>query len=220
MSKALEWDNVGERFYETGVDKGVLYLLDETKKYSKGVAWNGIKSVNESRTGGEETPLYADNIKYASLYSVEKYGATLAAYMYPDEFAECDGSAELTEGVYLGQQARRTFGLCYRTLVGNDTPTEADDSYKLHLVYGCMAAPSEKNHETVNESPAAMDMSWTITTVPVKVAGFKPTSAIEIDSRKVKPESMKKLEDILYGSETADARLPMPDEIKQILTAV
>lgn len=217
MSKKLEWDVTGERYFETGVDHAVLYPYDREKGYTPGVVWNGMKSLNESPSGGEETALHADNIKYASLFSAEQYGATIGAYTYPDEFAACDGSAEFAPGVRIGQQARKTFGLCYRTLVGNDTPTEDDDAYKLHLVYGCMAQPSEQSHETVNDSPDAMDFSWEIKTVPVKADGFKPTSTLVFDSRNVPEKAMAALEKVLYGSDEADASLPLPDEIKKIM---
>lgn len=197
----LTWDNTGERFYETGVKNGVLYPIQSDGKYSKGVAWNGLTAVTESPSGAEATPLYADDIKYLNLISNEEFGATIEAYTYPDEFAECDGSAALTKGVMLGQQKRKTFGLCYRTSVGNDVDG-SDYGYKLHLIYGCLAAPSEKAYATINDSPEAITFSWEISTTPVNVDGFKPTSQIIIDSTKLDETGKTKLtslEDILYG---------------------
>lgn len=218
MSKIV-WDKIGERFYETGVDRGVLYVQDEQGNYPKGVAWNGLIGVTESPTGAEPTPLYADNIKYLNLISVEEFEASIEAYTYPEEFEECDGSAELVPGVTIGQQPRKTFGLCYRTKLGNDL--EGDDyGYKLHLIYGAKAAPSEKGYETINDSPDAITFSWDITTTPVPVTGFKPTSTLVIDSTKVDPEKLAALEEILYGSEEEDARLPLPDEVLTIINAI
>lgn len=219
MSKALVWDETGKRFYETGVDHCVLYPLSDEGEYKPGVAWNGITNISESPSGADENALYADNIKYASLRSAEEFGATVEAYMYPDEFAACDGSAELTKGVYVGQQARKTFGLCYRTKIGNDTSSENDDGYKLHLVYGCSAAPSEKSYDTVNDSPDAITLSWELTTTPVNVAGMKSTSCITINSLKADKTKLAALEKILYGSEQEDPRMPLPDEIKTLTTA-
>ncbi len=217
MSKKLEWDKTGERFYETGCDRGVLYPFDTENGYTPGVAWNGLTNVSESPSGADETPLHADNIKYASLFSAEEYAAKIEAYMYPPEFEECDGSAALMPGVHIRQQRRKSFGFCFRTLKGNDTPTEADDGYVLHLVYGCMAKPSERSHDTVNNSPDAVKMSWDISTVPVHVDGFKPTSVLEIDSMTLDAKKLAALEKVLYGSDEADARLPLPDEVKTIL---
>lgn len=217
MPERIKWDKTGERKYETGVDHGVFYPFSQTKGYTPGTPWNGLTNVTENPSGGEETPLYADNIKYASLYSAEEYGVKIEAYTYPDEFAECDGSAAFVEGVRIRQQKRKSFGLCYRTLNGNDTPDDDDDGYTLHLVYGCMATPSERSHDTQNSSPDAVKMSWDVKTVPVSVEGFKPTSVMEIDSRTIGAEKLKKLEDVLYGSETADAKLPTPDEVKALL---
>ena len=209
MSK-LQWDMTGERLYETGVQKGVLYLLGEDGKYSNGVAWNGLTAVTESPSGAEATPLYADDIKYLNLMSAEEFGCTIEAYMYPDEFMECDGSASLAEGIFVGQQPRKTFGLCYRTTVGNDVKSN-DFGYKLHIVYGCLAAPSEKAYATVNDSPEAITFSWEVSTTPVEVTGFKPTATVVIDSNKCK--NMAALEDALYGTAEKEAYLPLPAEI-------
>jgi hypothetical protein len=214
MSK-LVWDNTGERFYETGVSKGVLYPYDaKTKTYPNGVVWNGLTAVTESPSGAEATPLYADDIKYLNLLSAEEYGATIEAYMYPDEFAECDGSAQAVAGVYVGQQTRKTFGMCYRTVVGNDASGN-DLGYKIHIIYGALAAPSEKAYASINDSPEAITFSWEITTTPVACTGFKPTASLTIDSTKVDKTKLAALETILYGSEgeNADARLPLPDEV-------
>ena len=223
MSK-LVWDATGKRLYETGVNQGVLYPMDINGTYTVGVAWNGLTAVTESPSGAEASPLYADNIKYLNLISAEEFGATIEAYTYPDEFAVCDGSAELTPGVSVGQQARKTFGLCYKTLLGNDVDG-ADFGYKLHLVYGALAAPSEKAYATVNDSPEAITLSWEVSTSPVSVAGLKPTACLTIDSTKVDAAKLAALEDILYGKNaTTDpvapatvARLPLPDEIKTIM---
>lgn len=217
----LTWDNNGERLYETGVKQGVLYPIQTDGKYSKGVAWNGLTAVTESPSGAEATALYADDIKYLNLISNEEFGATIEAYTYPDEFAECDGSASLVDGVTLGQQKRKTFGLCYRTSLGNDVDGN-DYGYKLHLVYGCLAAPSEKAYATINDSPEAITFSWEVSTTPVNVAGFKPTSQITIDSTKADQTKLTALEDILYGkdgdtTEGAGPRLPLPDEIKTLM---
>lgn len=219
MANKIVWDKTGERFYETGVDRGVLYVQDDQGNYPKGVAWNGLIGVTESPTGAEATPLYADNIKYLNLFSVEEFEASIEAYTYPEEFEECDGSAELAPGITLGQQPRKAFGLCYRTNLGNDL--EGDDyGYKLHLIYGAKAAPSEKGYETINDSPDAITFSWDITTTPVPVTGFKPTASLVVDSTKVAPEKLAALEEILYGSEEEDARLPLPDEVLTIINAI
>lgn len=213
----LEWDADSKRLYETGVDRGVLYLKDEDGTYKNGVAWNGLTAVTESPSGAESTPLYADNIKYLNLRSVEEFGATIEAYTYPDEFMQCDGSAALATGVYIGQQPRKPFGFCYRTVLGNDTMNDAY-GYKLHLVYGCDAAPSEKNYQTINDSPDAITFSWEISTTPVNVGNnHKPTACVTIDSTKVNPEKLIVLEDILYGSADEEARLPLPAEIATLV---
>lgn len=216
----IKWDNTGERLYETGVKNGVLYV-QEGSAYPKGVAWNGLTAVTESPSGAEATPLYADDIKYLNLISTEEFGATIEAYTYPDEFAACDGSAALADGVMIGQQARKTFGLCYRTTIGNDTNGN-DYGYKLHIIYGALAAPSEKAYATINDSPEAITFSWEVTTTPVNVTGAKPTASITIDSTKANPTKLAELEDILYGKDGEpgnEPRLPLPDEIKTLMTA-
>lgn len=215
MAKIV-WDESGKRLYETGVKNGVLYIQDETGAYNKGVAWNGLTAVTESPSGAEATPLYADDIKYLELFSAEEFGATIEAYTYPEEFEACDGSASLGTGVTIGQQDRKTFGLCYRTVLGNDVKSN-EYGYKLHLIYGAKAAPSEKGYQTINDSPEAITFSWEVTTTPVNVAGFKPTASVTIDSTKIDPEKLKKIEDMLYGEEATDAKLPLPDELKTIL---
>lgn len=217
MSK-LVWDQTGERIYETGVKNGVLYVQGVGGTYDKGVAWNGLTAVTESPSGAEVTPLYADDIKYLNLMSTEEFGATIEAYTYPEEFAECDGSASIATGVYIGQQARKTFGLSYRTVIGNDVDSN-DYGYKLHLIYGALAAPSEKAYATINDSPEAITFSWEITTTPVNVKGFKPTASVTIDSTKVEAEKLAALEAILYGTEEKEARLPLPDEIATLMAA-
>ena len=211
----LVWDESGKRFYETGVSKGVLYVQDESGAYPEGVAWNGLTAVNDSPSGAEATPLYADDIKYLELRSAEEFGATIEAYTYPDEFEACDGSAELAAGVKVGQQARKSFGLCYRTIVGNDVQGN-DFGYKLHLIYGATAAPSEKAYATVNDSPEAVTFSWEVTCTPVEVPGFKPAASIVIDSTKVNKTKLQSLEAKLYGSESEGAQLPLPSEIAEI----
>lgn len=214
----LTWDASGERLYETGVKQGVLYVMNNNV-YGNGVAWNGLTAITESPSGAESTPLYADDIKYLDLRSTEEFGATIEAYTYPDEFAACDGSASLADGVSIGQQARKMFGLCYRTTVGNDTDG-TDHGYKLHLIYGATASPSEKAYETINDSPEAITFSWEITTTPVSVTGFKPTASITIDSTKADPTCLAALEDKLYGGESTEPTLPLPDEVKTIMTKV
>lgn len=211
----LVWDKTGERYYETGVSKGVLYP-QVAGAYPKGVAWNGLTAVTESPSGAEATALYADDIKYLNLMSNEEFGATIEAYTYPEEFAACDGSAALVEGVYLGQQKRQAFGLCYRTVLGNDTESN-DYGYKLHIIYGALAAPSEKAYATINDSPEAITFSWEVTTTPVAVEGFKPTACITIDSTKVDETKLAALEAKLYGSESEEATLPLPDEIANMM---
>lgn len=221
----LVWDKTGDRLYETGVKNGVLYI-PTAGVYSKGVAWNGLTAVTESPSGAEATALYADDIKYLSLMSTEEFGATIEAYTYPDEFAACDGSAELADGVMIGQQKRSTFGLCYKTTIGNDTEGN-DHGYKLHIIYGAQAAPSEKAYATINDSPEAITFSWEITTTPVNVTGAKPTASLVIDSTKADPSKLAALEDILYGKDgtgeqhtgAVEPRLPLPDEIKTLMTA-
>ena len=217
MSK-LVWDQAGERFYETGVKNGVLYVRDAEGTYSKGVAWNGLTAVTESPSGAEATALYADDIKYLNLMSNEEFGATIEAYTYPDEFAACDGSASIATGISIGQQTRKTFGLCYRTTLGNDEAGN-DYGYKLHIIYGCLAAPSEKGYTSINDSPEAITFSWEVTTTPVAVTGFKPTACVTIDSTKVEEGKMKLLEDKLYGTESEEASLPLPDEIVALVGA-
>lgn len=214
MSKLI-WDATGERFYETGVKYGVLYVQSEGT-YPNGVVWNGLTAVTESPSGAEATPLYADDTKYLNLVSAEEFGATIEAYTYPDEFMECDGSASLVEGVYIGQQSRKTFGLSYRTVIGNDVDNN-EHGYKLHLIYGALAAPSEKAYATINDSPEAITFSWEVSTTPVNVTGHKPTASIVIDSTKADKTKLAALEEILYGSESEEARLPLPDEIAQIM---
>ena len=216
----LVWDKTGDRLYETGVTNGVLYI-PTAGVYSKGVAWNGLTAVTESPSGAEATALYADDTKYLSLMSTEEFGATIEAYTYPDEFAACDGSAELADGVMIGQQKRSTFGLCYKTTIGNDTEGN-DHGYKLHIIYGALAAPSEKAYASINDSPEAITFSWEITTTPVNVTGAKPTASLVIDSTKADPSKLAALEDILYGKDGEPAnepRLPLPDEIKSLMTA-
>lgn len=221
MAKLI-WDADSERLYETGVSKGVLYKRDDTGAYPNGIAWNGLTGFTQSPSGAEPTDQYADNIKYLTLRSAETLGGTLTAYMYPPEFAECDGSASVTPGMAIGQQARRSFGFAYQTLVGNDVLGN-DYAYKIHILYGCTASPSERAYQTVNDSPEAIEFSWELTTVPVPVEGYKPTSIVEIDSSEFKDEAgkarLKALEDILYGTDDVEPRLPLPDEIKTLLTS-
>ena len=213
---ALVWGQTGEKLYETGTKKGVLYPMSETGTYPKGVAWNGLTAVTESPSGAEATDLYADDIKYLSIMSTEEFGGTIEAYMYPDEFAECDGSAEPTPGVMISQQSRKAFGMSYVTTVGNDVKGN-DYGYKIHLIYGMKVSPSERGYQTINDSPEAITFSWEFTTTPVNVTGFKPTACITIDSTKVNPEKLKTLEDKLYGAAAAEAQLPLPDEVISML---
>lgn len=214
----LVWDKTGEHFYETGVDRGVLYV-QESGAYPTGVAWNGLISVSESPSGAEANAVYADNIKYLSLMSAEEFGATIEAYTYPDEFMECDGSATLVEGVTVGQQSRKTFGMCYRTKLGNDVDLD-EHGYKIHIIYGATASPSEKGYQTISDSPEAITFSWEVSTVPVNVTGMKPTASLVIDSTKADPTKLQQLEKILYGGDDGDGpRLPLPDEIKTLMTA-
>ena len=226
MSKLI-WDKSGDRFWETGVSKGVLFPMSSTPgTYANGVVWNGLINVTQSPTGAEPNALYADNIKYLNLMSVEELEASVEAYTYPDEFAECDGSASIAQGARIGQQARKMFALSYQTKIGNDLNPEL--GYKIHIIYGCLAGPSEKSHDSVNDSPEAMTFSWDLTTTPVEVPGFKPTASIEIDSTKTNAAKLAQLEEILYGkdattepvSAAVPARLPMPEEIITILGTV
>lgn len=215
MSK-IKWDQTGERYYETGVSKGVLYPY-ANNAYANGVAWNGLINVSESPEGAEATPLYADNIKYLNLMSAEEFKATIEAYTYPDEFAACNGEASLEQGVSIGQQKRSQFGLSYQTKIGNDVDSEL--GYKIHLVYGALAAPSEKAYATVNDSPEAITFSWEISTTPVEVPGFKPTASLVIDSTKVDPTKLAEFEKKLYGDETTEATLPLPSEVATLFHA-
>lgn len=211
----ITWDQVGERLYETGVDHGVLYIPDGGGDYVAGFAWNGLTTVTESPSGAEATPLYADNIKYLNLVSAEEFGATIEAFTYPDEFGQCDGTAEPQVGVALGQQGRKVFGLSYRSNIGNDLVGN-DHGYKLHLIYGALAAPSEKAYSTVNDSPEAITFSWEISTTPVAVTGFKPTAILTVDSTKVPAANLLALEDAIYGTAGTSPRLPLPDEVATI----
>lgn len=217
MAKLI-WDADGDRFFETGLKQGVLYVRDVTGAYPLGVPWNGLIGVSESPSGAEPTPLYADDTKYLNLVSLEEFGATVEAYTYPDEFGECDGSAEIAVGATIGQQNRKVFGLCYRTTIGNDTEGE-DLGYKLHLIYGALAAPSEKAYKSKNESPEAVTFSWTLTTTPVAVTGFKPTASLILDSTKVPEAKMAAIEELLYGKDLVPAALPLPNAIMAILAA-
>lgn len=222
---ALEWDKAGERLYETGVDRVVLYpirdtITDVTDPYSAGVAWNGVTAISQSASGGEPTPLWADNLKYLNLMSAEEASLSIECYTYPEEFEECDGSREIVAGARIGQQARKMFGLSYRTLIGNDQKQQ-EFGYKLHIVYGCLASPSERSYATVNDSPEAISFSYSVTTTPVDVTGFKPTSVITIDSTQTTASKLAALETILYGTggqTTVAAKLPLPAEIITTLT--
>jgi hypothetical protein len=216
MSK-ITWDDTGTRRYETGVSNGVLYLQDGSGAYSTGVGWNGLTKVTEKPTGASASPQYADNIKYLNLLSAEQFECTVEAFTYPDEFGQCDGTASPEAGVFIGQQTRKTFGLSYKTLVGDDV-NATDAGFKLHLVYGCLAAPSEKDYETVNDSPTAISFSWDVTTTPVNVTGFKPTATLEFDSTKVDAGALATLMDFLYGTTGTDPSLPMPDAVLAIFS--
>lgn len=216
MPNKIEWDKTGERLFETGIDHGVLYPQAAGGTYPKGVAWNGLTAVTESPSGAEPTPLYADNIKYLNLMSVEEFGFTIEAYMYPDEFAECNGEGSLVQGVTIGQQKRKAFGMSYRTLIGNDVDGDSH-GYKLHLIYGALAAPSEMARNTVNDNPEAATMSWECSTTPVTVDKFKPTSHIIIDSTKADPTKLAALEKKLYGDGVGEATLPRPNEVAEIM---
>ena len=214
----LTWDQIGEKLYETGVSKGVLFPQDASGAYPLGIAWNGLTAVTESPSGAEPTPIYANNAKYLTLMSTEEFGATIEAYTYPDEFAACDGTEELAVGVTVGQQTRQPFGLAYVTKIGNDTEG-IDHGYKIHLIYGCLAAPSEKNYQTINDSPEAITFSWEVNTTPVQVTGLKPTSTLVIDSTKVGATDLAAIEDKIFGSAGAAATLPLPDEILALVNA-
>lgn len=222
MANLLKWDEIGTRIYETGVKKGVLYPQSSTGAYPEGVAWSGLTAVTESPSGAEATPIFADDIKYLSLTSAEEFGATVEAYTYPDEFAICDGSADIADGVVIGQQPRKMFGLCYRTTLGNDVDGN-EYGYKLHIIYGATASPSEKAYATINDDPEAITFSWELTTIAVNVTGFKPTASIVIDSTKADPDKLAALETILYGNSEepeTEARLPLPDEIKTLMETI
>lgn len=212
----LIWDEVGQRFFETGVKNGVLYVQKDDGSYDDGVVWNGLTAVTESPSGAEETPLYADDVKYLTLRSAEEFGATVEAYTYPEEFEQCDGSASIAEGITIGQQARRAFGLCYRTSVGNDIQGQ-NFSYKLHLIYGCTVAPSEKSYSTINDNPEAITFSWELSTVPVPVDGFSPTASLVIDASKVDKGKMELLENALFGDDQNEAKLLLPNEIMELI---
>lgn len=218
MPKRITWDNTGDHLFETGVEKGVLYPLSSAGKYDKAVAWNGITGVTESPSGAEATALYADDIKYLNLYSAEEFGATIEAYTYPDEFAVLDGSAEIATGITIGQQSRGVFGFSYVTKIGNDVDGN-DHGYKIHLIYGAQASPSEKAFATVNDSPEAITFSWEIKTTPVAVTGHKPTASLVIDSTKIAEAALKAIEDALYGTDEKDGYLPLPSEIIEMINA-
>lgn len=211
----LEWDKTGERQYTTGVDKVVLYV-QSAGAYPNGVAWNGVTAITESPSGAEPTPLYADNIKYLNLISAEELALTIEAYMSPEEFDQCDGSASVAKGVTIGQQDRKQFGLAYRTIIGNDVDGN-NHGYALHLVYGCMAAPSERANNTINDSPEAATLSWEVSTTPVNVTGFKPTASLEIKSTEADPTKLAALEAVLFGGTDSEARLPLPDEVIEMM---
>lgn len=215
MAKLI-FNNVGERLFETGVKNGVLYVMGEDGAYENGVVWNGLTAVTESPSGAETTPLYADDVKYVVIYAAEEFGATVEAYTYPEEFEQCDGSASIFEGITIGQQTRKSFGMCYKTSVGNDVQGQ-DFGYKIHIIYGAKAAPSEKSYSTINDSPEAVTFSWELSTVPVPVEGFNPTATMVIDSTRVPAEKMTLIEDKLYGTEETEATLPLPGELLALL---
>ena len=212
----LVFNGVGDRLFETGVKNGVLFVMGDNGQYGKGVVWNGLTAVTEKPTGADPTNLYADDIKYVVLYGEEEFEATIEAYTYPAEFEACDGSAALAEGVSIGQQARKQFAFCYRTALGNDAKGQ-NFGYKIHIIYGCTAKPSEKAYSTINDSPEAVTFSWDVTTVPVPVNGMKPTASVVIDSTRVEAGKLKSLEDKLYGTETLESTLVLPNEIKELL---
>lgn len=213
----LVWDETAKHLFETGVDRGVLFVMDSSKDtYGKGVAWSGLTGVTETRSGADETELYADNIKYLGLRGAEKFGGTITAYFAPDEWKECDGESELVPGVSISQQKRKVFAFCYRTLIGNDTEGQ-DHGYKIHLVYGATASPSNREYQTVNDSPEAVELSWDFSTTPINVTGFKPTSHLEVDSTKFTADKIKALEDKIYGTDSEEPTLPLPDEVATLL---
>lgn len=218
---ALKWDEIGKRLFETGVDRGVLYVLKDTitdpaDPYEAGVAWNGLTAVSESASGGEPSPLWADNIKYLNLISAEEATLSIEAYTFPEEFEVCDGTRSIATGAIIGQQPRKQFGFSYRTLLGNDQKS-TDYGYKLHLVYGCYASPSDRSYATVNDSPDAISFSWSISTTPVEVVGYKPTATLSIDSTKVKPAKLAALEAFLYGAGSVNPKLPLPAKVVELL---
>ena len=215
MAKLI-FNNVGERLFETGVKNGVLYVMGDDGAYENGVVWNGLTAVTESPSGAETTPLYADDVKYVVIYAAEEFGATVEAYTYPEEFEQCDGSAAISDGITIGQQTRKSFGMCYKTSVGNDVQGQ-DYGYKIHIIYGAKAAPSEKSYSTINDSPEAVTFSWELSTVPVPVEGHNPTATMVIDSTRVPAEKMALIEAKLYGSEEAEATLPLPNEILELI---
>ena len=215
MAKLI-FNNVGERLFETGVKNGVLYVMGDDGAYGNGVVWNGLTAVTESPSGAETTPLYADDVKYVVIYAAEEFGATVEAYTYPEEFEQCDGSAAISEGITIGQQTRKSFGMCYKTSVGNDVQGQ-DYGYKIHIIYGAKAAPSEKSYSTINDSPEAVTFSWELSTVPVPVEGHNPTATMVIDSTRVPAEKMALIEAKLYGSEEVEATLPLPNEILELI---
>ena len=215
MAKLI-FNNVGERLFETGVKNGVLYVMGDDGAYENGVVWNGLTAVTESPSGAETTPLYADDVKYVVIYAAEEFGATVEAYTYPEEFEQCDGSAAIADGITIGQQTRKSFGMCYKTSVGNDVQGQ-DYGYKIHIIYGAKAAPSEKSYSTINDSPEAVTFSWELSTVPVPVEGHNPTATMVIDSTRVPAEKMALIEAKLYGSEEAEATLPLPNEILELI---
>lgn len=212
----LVFNNVGERLFETGVKNGVLYVIGDDGTYENGVVWNGLTAVTETPSGAETTPLYADDVKYVVIYAAEEFGATVEAYTYPEEFEQCDGSASIFEGITIGQQTRKSFGMCYKTSVGNDVQGQ-DFGYKIHIIYGAKAAPSEKSYSTINDSPEAVTFSWELSTVPVPVEGFNPTATMVIDSTRVPAEKMTLIENKLYGTESEEPTLPLPNEILTLL---
>ena len=212
----LVFNGVGDRLFETGVKKGVLYVMGEDGQYENGVVWNGLTGVTEKPSGAETTNLYADDVKYVVIYGAEEFEATIEAYTYPEEFEQCDGSAALAEGLNVGQQTRKTFAFCYTTSLGNDTQGQ-DFGYKIHIIYGCKAKPSEKSYSTIYDSPEAVTFSWDVSTVPVPVEGMNPTATVVIDSTRMEKGKLKLIEDKLYGTESAEPSLPLPDEIKALL---